>query len=92
MYGKTINFSDVESIELKDSMPATGAKTNGAGLGQVKKGYFDVGGIGNSLLFVHSDNGPFIFIDTKERMVIINYSDAEKTKTVYQDLMSARNK
>jgi hypothetical protein len=87
MYGKTIGFNNVHSIKLKDPMPAIGTKTNGAGLGDVNKGYFDVSGVGNSLLFVHTSKGPFIFIETNERMVIINYKDADKTKSVYDKLL-----
>lgn len=39
-YGETLTPSDVRSIELVDQLPQITFKTNGFGLGSVRKGYF----------------------------------------------------
>jgi hypothetical protein len=85
-YGKLFNFKDVTSIELKDTLPTIGRKTNGAGLGEVKKGYFELDGMGNSLLFINANKGPFLYIKAGDTQIIMNYIDGEKTKKLYQDM------
>jgi hypothetical protein len=92
MYGKTFSFKDVASIELKDSLPAVGNKTNGSGIGQNKKGYFDVAGMGNCLLYVNSDTGPFIYIKAGNTQIIMNYKDGEKTRQVCKDILAGWGK
>ena len=92
MYGSTFKFSDVTSIELKDNMPAVGKKVDGSGLGESKKGYFEVDGMGKCLLFIHADKGPFLYINVSNTHIIMNYKDGIKTKQVYQDLIANWNK
>lgn len=86
MYGKTFNFKDVASIELKDSIPAIGNKNNGAGLGEVKKGYYEISGMGECLLFIHVNRGPYLYITVGDTKIIMNYSDADKTQQLHKDL------
>lgn len=89
MYGGTFSLKDISSIELKDTMPAVGAKTNGSGLGETMKGYFKVEGLGECLLFIDADNGPYLFITVGGKHIIMSYKDGEKTKQVYQELLDA---
>ena len=91
MYGNSFSFKDVTSIELKDTIPTVGMKTNGAGLGETKKGYFEVDGIGECLLFIHINKGPYLYIKAGNRQIIINYKDEEKTKQIYQTMMASWN-
>jgi hypothetical protein len=86
MYGDTFNYSDITSVELKDTIPVIKLKTNGAWLGESKKGYFDLEGMGKCLLFSLSDSGPFVYINADGQYIIINYEDKSKTEQLYKDL------
>lgn len=85
-YGETILYNDITDVSLVNSIPKIGYKRDGAGLGEIKKGDFDVEGMGECRLFIMSEAGPFVVISTKKGYVIINYKDAEKTKALYEDL------
>jgi len=65
--------AEVQQAELLDSIGVIGRKTNGFQLGSVFKGNFEVEGLGNCLLFIHSTEGPFILIRTSDgRKILIN--------------------
>lgn len=72
-------------------MPSIGKKVNGAGLGEFKKGDFEVEGIGTCRLFLHSEDGPFIYIIVSNKYNIINYNDASKTKALHMELIETMN-
>jgi hypothetical protein len=85
-YGTDINIKDIKDIKLSDTMPAIGRKVNGAGLGEFKKGDFNVAGLGTCRLFLHSTKGPFIYIITDKKYTIINFKDANKTVSIHEEL------
>ena len=85
-YGKTYVLSDITEVSLYDTMPTTVSKKNGAGLGEIKKGDYEVEDLGLCRLFVMSAQGPFLVINTKEGHVIIGFSDADKTRVLYEEL------
>ncbi len=87
MYGRTYKFSDIIEIRLDEDMPAATYKYDGSGLGEVKKGDWEVEALGRCRLFVMSAGGSFIVMKTTEGYVIINYKDPEKTKALYEDLL-----
>lgn len=89
MYGATYEFSDILEISLDDTIPAAGYKYDGSGLGEVKKGDWEVEGLGRCRLFVMSKNGPFVVMRTTDRYVIVNFKDSEKTKELYNNLLEA---
>jgi hypothetical protein len=89
MYGATYGFSDIAEIKLEDAMPAAGYKYDGSGLGEVKKGDWEVEGLGRCRLFVMSKTGPFIIMRTAGGYVIINFKGSEKTRELYQSLVDA---
>lgn len=90
-YGTEIKISDIASISLIDKMPPIKARTNGLGLGQVKKGFFNVEGLGKTHLLIHSVKGPFLKITTFDNeAIIINFSKKEKTELVYIALQAVK--
>lgn len=94
MYGININFADITDISLIDTSMkdiGTGRRTNGyAGFGETLKGHFDSESVGKTLLFVKSETSPTIRIvrDGGED-VYISLRDGEKTKLLYQELITA---
>lgn len=88
-YGTTNEIANISDIQIVDSIPTIGKKVNGAGLGDIKKGDFNVEGLGTCRLFIHSNQGPFIYIIENEKYTIINFKDASKTTDVYEELKKA---
>ncbi|MDQ7096499.1 PH domain-containing protein [Desulfosporosinus sp. PR] len=88
-YGETIKLSDVEGITLKEQIPEILLKTNGSGLGSKMKGYFNLKGIGQAKLFIDTQKPPFIFIDAKSGLRIVNTEKAEDTAQLYKRLLEA---
>jgi hypothetical protein len=88
-YGKVYNLSDISEVRLADTIPAIGRKANGAGLGDIKKGIWEVEGMGQCRLFIEAAGGPYILLTTSQENVIINFKDAQKTQDLYQTLLKA---
>jgi hypothetical protein len=91
MYGDTYSLSDITSLELKESLPAILEKTNGAAIGESRKGYFMLAGLGKCKLFTLADEGPFIYLNLKGQYIIINYKDQSKTKQLFNDISDKIN-
>ena len=76
MYGFTMHVSEIENIELSDTIPTIKIRTNGFSSGVVHKGFFNLDTFGKTRLLIHSDNTPFLIIskNTTDK-IIINYKD-----------------
>jgi hypothetical protein len=85
-FGTAINIKDITGIELIDTIPAVGFKVYGAGLGEIKKGDFNVEGLGTCRLFIHSKEGPFIYIIADNKYTIMNFKDASNTASLHGEL------
>lgn len=86
-YGTVIPYSDIENLELSETIPSLVKRTNGLSMGSIKKGHFKTKEKGNALLFMRSNSGPVIIIQRKEeKMVMINFAEPEETKILYQQL------
>ncbi|MGI5880482.1 MAG: DUF3784 domain-containing protein [Syntrophomonadaceae bacterium] len=87
-YGVSINYSDIEEINLASEIPPLSMRTNGLGLGPILKGHFQLEDKSNALLFLRSASGPVLIIKrhTKPEIIIINYKDAAETRSLYHSL------
>lgn len=85
-YGLEVPVNEVNSVELRDEIPAIKSKSNGLNVGPILKGDFMLQDLGRARLFIGSQTGPFIFIRTGQRPIIINYSSPEKTVETYSML------
>lgn len=92
LYGEKIRLSEIEEIVLKDRLPEIQFKSNGSALGAIKKGNFSLKEIGQAKLFLDSDQPPFIFMDVGSGLRIMNTAEPEKTKELYEKLLTAREK
>lgn len=61
-YGETLSPSDIQSIELVDQLPQITFKTNGFGLGSVRKGYFRTKEKEVVKLILNGDQKPIILM------------------------------
>ncbi len=92
MYAKTFSFADVRGIHLEETMPTIESRTNGGAVGVFRKGYFDVAGLGNCLLYLSSAEGPYLFVEVGGKTVVLGYPDPAKTTKLYEDLKSSWGK
>lgn len=87
MYGDTWVYEDIEKIELFKEMPEVTWKQNGSSLPTIAKGYFKVTGYDSSLLFIHKETTPIIYIKIKDEDVFINGTTREETLDWHQELV-----
>lgn len=90
-YGREIQGEEINSVSLEETIPKIVRRTNGIGLGSIQKGNFRLENIEKAKLYLHSKEGPYILIDTNKEVLIINYRDSEKTKGVYEEILSVLN-
>ena len=88
MFGIEQPLSGIKEISLKEEAPVVIKKTNGSAISDICRGSFDIAELGVGKLFVHLNQKPFIYIITDESYVIINFKDSNKTKELYDKLMS----
>lgn len=92
IYGEKIAIENINNISLKDSLPKIIIKNLGSSLGSKKKGSFRLEDIGNAKLFVDTAKPPFIYIETAEKLLILNSDDREETEELFQALVAELEK
>jgi hypothetical protein len=86
-YGVTYQISEVAQVRLESTIPNINRKVNGSSLGSIRKGNFEVEGLGRCRLFIHAQSGPFVYILVENSYTIINFEDINKTEKLYEDLV-----
>lgn len=90
-YGTEIKVSDIVSVTLIDKMPVIKARTNGLGLGSIRKGFFSIEDLGRCRLFLHAGQGPFVKISTKDQgTIFVNFKDKTETELVYTKIKATK--
>lgn len=86
IYGTTLPLQTIDSVTLIESLPSEW-RTNGIAAGAIRKGHFNLKGIGKCLLFTQSSEGPFIRITSSGSVpVILNKKIPEQTRELYEKL------
>ena len=88
MFGTSIEYRKIDSIELKDNLPEIGRKNNGSAIGEAHKGNFTVDGLGECKLYILSSKGPYLYIKVEGKYIIMNYKDKLTTEKLYDDLLN----
>jgi len=86
-FGKNVNLSEIQSVQLKNELPVIQLKINGLGLGSIQKGKFS-SNIGNVTLYIDSSKPPFIYIKTTSELIILNDQSNSKTEALFNELNS----
>lgn len=89
LYGGEIKLLSIDSITIKEDIPDIVQKINGSALGNMMKGYFKLKDIGEVKLFINTQKPPFIFINQKSGLLIINSEERGETEKIYQVLLEA---
>lgn len=83
MYGDVWKYDEIKSLGLLDEMPEVTYKQEGFGLATMAKGKFKVKNFGSSLLFIHKDSSPYLYIELEDKKIFINSKNPEQTKKWY---------
>ena len=86
-FGVTQPLSGIRNVELKEDAPVDTYKTNGLGIDDIRRGSFDVQGLGNGKLYVHLSQKPFIYITTDNSFIIINFKNSTRTQQLYDEII-----
>lgn len=90
-FGVSVPLLEISNIELTESIPKTTYKTNGLGLGSIKKGEFKMEGIEKAQLYIDESVPAFIRFIHADTVFYINMATPEETRQLYQTLMAAAN-
>lgn len=78
IYGLTIDMRAITSVELIEELPSVSLRTNGIGLGPIKKGFFIVEGLGRCRVLFNGNYSPYLIIRTNNgETIIINHKNKE---------------
>lgn len=88
MSGENINLSDINSVELKSTLPGKIEKKSGFNFNKILKGRF-TSDIGEIKLFVDTSKAPFLYIKTEDEIIILNEKSKIETKKLYEELKAA---
>lgn len=86
LHGGVYEYSAAKSVELLDTIPEVVERTNGAAIGEVKKGTFKLADYGLTRLYLLSNEGPYLQVRINDFYVLINYEEATETKALYEEL------
>lgn len=86
MYGVTVKLNDIQEIKLWDTLPKIERRLNGMDFFGMQKGIYRLEEWGKARLFTYTSEGPFLFIQTEEEIIVINDKNAEETRKVYEEL------
>jgi len=89
-YGQTILISDLQEIQLIDTLPVIERRTNGSATGDMLRGYFQLSQVGTALLYLDRENPPFILLTTKVDKIYLNLETAEQTRELFDALHAAQ--
>ena len=85
MYGKEMKVSEIEKVELTDTIPAILMRTNGFSLGPVHKGNFRLDEFGKCRLYINSGKGIYIVItDIQGFRTILRYKKDRESRRIFE--------
>ena len=83
MYGRSIPFCEIVSVELTDQLPPIAMRTNGASTRNHHKGHYLLENGEKCMLFVDTRVPLFIEMRTTETLYFLNGTDEEATLTLF---------
>jgi hypothetical protein len=86
-YGVEIDLSETTLIHQLSLLPPTEAKTNGAAIGEIKRGYFKINGSKVYLNIMDKSASNYILITDKDgSKYYINCASPEETNNLYNEI------
>ena len=72
LYGIDIPISDMQSLELVDTLPRIQNRTNGYSAGGLLRGNFRLEAWGSGKLFINRNSPPYVVVRTRDSFVVVN--------------------
>ncbi len=91
IYGTEFALSDIENISMTDTIPS-GVRTNGAAAGTLLLGHFRLDNVGDSLLYVHTDQMPCLVIELPDRTIYFTGDSPEENQEIFEELTASIQK
>lgn len=88
IYGTEFELSEVESVSMSEEIPS-GSRTNGAAAGDLLLGHFRLNGVGDALLYVHTDQMPCVVIELEDRTIYFTGDSPEENQEIFEQLTEA---
>ncbi len=84
----TVALKEITAIAVKTTMPAVEGKVRGrdALFATGKKGLFRLEGAGERQIFLHSGEGPFLYLHTADDYVILSFKDPQRAEAVAREI------
>lgn len=91
VYGTSIPVDEILSVGLSDELPVyLYTRTNGAATDQYDLGHFRQKDGTKVLMYYYKDHSPVIRIDLEDRLILFNTKNPEKTKALYEELVTVQ--
>lgn len=87
IYGDIYAWDSIKAVKLMEELPVIELRTNGSALGPNLKGYFRVKELGTVKLFVNTEKPPFIYLETDDGVTVLNLSNEDETKEIYEKML-----
>lgn len=84
-YPFSFQLADIEELTLEDFVPS-GFRANGMATSSYARGNFKLAELGAAKLYVFKRKPPFIHIKLKDRYIVYNDEEAERTKELFREL------
>ena len=93
IYSKSIDYSQIASIDTLSAIPEREARTNGSYFRGQAKGYFKLYKVGSAYLNLNLKYPPFIRIILRnDEYIFLNFCDAKETSKFYKNVEIKLNK
>ena len=86
MYGMTLKYKDIISLDTLSSLPGIKLRTNGFASGKTLKGNFMMTDKSRVKLFITKGTPPYIHFKTGKGDIYLNFRDQNKTRDLYKRL------
>ncbi len=89
IYGTTVQFDDIEQLQLLEVMPQVKGRTNGYESSQYWRGTFRLEGVRRANLFIDRAVSLYIYIETSDQnKFYFNLPTSEETRKLYENLLA----
>jgi hypothetical protein len=92
LYGQRIARTDIEDIQLLDTLPHIEMRTNGSAVGDQLVGHFRLTNVGAAVLYVNRSKPPFIYLQTANQKIYFNLATPDLTREFFNLLLADRSK
>jgi hypothetical protein len=85
-YGTEIRLSDIQTVQLADTLPRIQIRTNGYAAAGLLRGNFRLEQWGTGKLFINRNAPPYLVVRTRDTFVVVNFTDPSQTRDLYDKL------